>query len=1260
MSIKDIASVKQFLVGDSENDDLWLHSVHSSVSSQSDFLCLGLHQRLVLLQAKYVDGLKRFVPSFQEELSVLSEDETITSILCLPVISQGRASSSWNCTAVGFDSGFLRIYTDSGKLLVQKAFLNSPLTNIKVQTTPDSKHFTSVIYSQSVSELILVYDRQVVTVSGTDLFEALTLNRTELAMAAAQGLPFNQMAALPGTKLQIEDQAIGDAESIVVQNTAYSQYLQITMRGGFIEERHKMVHTTPYFLTVGQEPYLQFNQPASLSSHSTVALAQNMVSTVKSGFFRVASGAVTSLWGGGQAETSPEVKSDPTARLAVCHSIKDENKVGLEVSVAPNKVYSVVKDAQNRVTLIDNYCGTALQVWRGYHHVQMAWSTTSWTKNSGEKDPPSNVQVSILLLLYLPRRGLIEVWSPEQKSKVTEFHVNKSGLLLKSVPAVVDSGVPRRRETVQLQAAFLQPDGKIKHFYIPFHSLSTSSSAEKDLKMQAKISDMMLEKRAQEGFIDQLAGVLDEVTNPQLKSQIVTTLLDCDRGSEDFDENEASQLVEHLLQSYLNKENISTEHKVFRSKLMKLKQLIDFYMAVNEHKSAGEASTVVVNNEECVQEVSERLLIDNENVAKLFNVFDLEAKENTEKSIEVSLVQFLQCFETEGELTAKDSENTKIVPVYFRKKISPRLQSSFMRTISKLCLIEQVVALDHIKNSGISCMELFEMLLKTNLDNLDRTVEHLDELHTFMQLLTGFQSRFGRSARLGLQDLARRQLTQCEISAEAYCLAFCWRNVVIDSDMQNAAVYSEEWARIIHQMECFVNIKRLFYDSLHEEIETRKGFSVASLFDSGNGRIAEMIAKWLLKLGADTRTLIGKLDSCDDSIERTFVEKCGEYFPKSVNHDIIILHMSWECLQRWSRERERIELIDSFTKGLISLCCPSVKTKFACLVWRSFFSKLLRDAARLTEEFSKVATNENSRCLKELGMERSSLPGLLHKCFSILDQQLELVGLSDDAETFLDYDCISNNRQLHLLDHIKATPVPDYDSLALEHQLATVLDLTWSLKLPTRPLQVFNSQEVNQLLQTQPGILPHLFSGDYNTRVSKARAEFVSVASEMAVGFIHRLPGSGVYDMEDYRRFKDQIMQLGKLWFMSDVVKACQVEALYRAGFDDLAGEETVGVADQGALSSRLLEVGLLRLSKFVYEATDQGERLAAVQVTLVTQLASRRDAASAVADSSLAATAALLVNVCANVDGEESQELATQALSAVQLLQVRKNRQQI
>jgi hypothetical protein len=54
-----------------------------------------------------------------------------------------------------------------------------------------------------------------------------------------------------------------------------------------------------------------------------------------------------------------------------------------------------------------------------------------------------------VLIIYLPRRGLIEVWSPEQKNKVTEFHVSKHGTLLRSAFACLDDGYPKKRDSVR-------------------------------------------------------------------------------------------------------------------------------------------------------------------------------------------------------------------------------------------------------------------------------------------------------------------------------------------------------------------------------------------------------------------------------------------------------------------------------------------------------------------------------------------------------------------------------------------------------------------------------------------------------------------------------------------------------------------------------------------------------------------------------------------------------------------------------------------
>jgi len=201
MSIPSLSNIGQFLVGNTTEQPGWLQSLHSSVSPLGDFVALGFGQRLVLLQAKYVQGKKIMVPAFQEAVSVLDETETITSLLSFPVVSGRGATSSWNCTVCGFSSGQVRLYSDAGKLLVQKAFHTTPVKQVKVQAMPEGKHFTNVLHSQTVQELVLVYQSMVVTVSGSDLYQTLKENLSHLALATAQGLQFSQLTALPGMKL---------------------------------------------------------------------------------------------------------------------------------------------------------------------------------------------------------------------------------------------------------------------------------------------------------------------------------------------------------------------------------------------------------------------------------------------------------------------------------------------------------------------------------------------------------------------------------------------------------------------------------------------------------------------------------------------------------------------------------------------------------------------------------------------------------------------------------------------------------------------------------------------------------------------------------------------------------------------------------------------------------------------------------------------------------------------------------------------------
>ena len=46
----------------------------------------------------------------------------------------------------------------------------------------------------------------------------------------------------------------------------------------------------------------------------------------------------------------------------------------------------------------------------------------------------------------------------------------------------------------------------------------------------------------------------------------------------------------------------------------------------------------------------------------------------------------------------------------------------------------------------------------------------------------------------------------------------------------------------------------------------------------------------------------------------------------------------------------------------------------------------------------------------------------------------------------------------------------------------------------------------------------------------------------------------------------DRLGQLSRVWFLTDYVKLCEVEALYRAGHDDLAAENRTCITDIAAL----------------------------------------------------------------------------------------------
>jgi len=324
----------------------------------------------------------------------------------------------------------------------------------------------------------------------------------------------------------------------------------------------------------------------------------------------------------------------------------------------------------------------------------------------------------------------------------------------------------------------------------------------------------------------------------------------------------------------------------------------------------------------------------------------------------------------------------------------------------------------------------------------------------------------------------------------------------------------------------------------------------------------------------------------------------------------------------------------------------------------------LRDCAKLTESLSKtVGGNKSEKCSQTLAINSDNVPKWLSSVCAFLDCHLQTLNLTnevitindEDDEDVLAYDNLSHEKSTHLLHQIHSFPVIDGDTVSLYQQLTLVLEISWTLRLSSRPLSLFTTSETHTLLATQLGLMSSIFT-DHNSGVNNNRKQWILTAADAGVGRIHCLAGG---ELAQYQEVQDKLQTVARDWFLADFVKLCQVESLYKAGYDDIAGEVRTSISDQQTLGSKLLDVCLMRLAKHVWSSnSDSQGRLAAVPSSLVSHLAERKSESCSVADSSLMDTVALLGWVASTIEAEDLHSVATQALSAAQVLQVRSNRQ--
>lgn len=529
--------------------DAWMQECCISLSPTSELMVIAYEQKAVFLQQKWDPEEKDGVDSkyhliFKGSLHQ-EEGECITCVMCVPLASQKRSSHGapdWTCVVVGYTSGYVRMYTETGSLLLSQLLHEDPVLRLKGRTYEMPRHAG---VAEQQEELTILYPTALVTVDGFSLFQSLRACRNQLAKAAASGSDNIQPPPLAYKKwgLQQQDAIVDHVSTGVVSSCSFDQLHAASTLGGY----NSSIKTSPpvchKYVTAGAGPFLGFFYALEGSAQpmfSDVALA--VASKLKSAIFSAASGWFG--FGGNKQTAAPQAQGktkprvEPAISLPIRFGLPDVRRHGDSIVLAPGLRLAASTDSFGRVTLIDISRGVAVRMWKGYRDAQCGWIQVTEdmhrerSSDHGGKRARQSIaskhgpRVALFLVIYAPRRGIIEVWNTQQGPRVAAFNVPKSCRLLYPGYGVMGlnslSVQDSRTKPHMLQCCLLEPSGLVRTFNVPFHLALSDKNSKRahDLHLIKKLSSLLHHRRSlKEPIVEPISKILQDLKLTAYKQQ---------------------------------------------------------------------------------------------------------------------------------------------------------------------------------------------------------------------------------------------------------------------------------------------------------------------------------------------------------------------------------------------------------------------------------------------------------------------------------------------------------------------------------------------------------------------------------------------------------------------------------------------------------------------------------------------------------------------------------------------------------------------
>ncbi|CAK9301861.1 unnamed protein product [Gordionus sp. m RMFG-2023] len=417
--------------------------------------------------------------SFERELGF------ITSLLALPIYKSD--GNHWTAIFVGFASGYLKVIKDDGNDLFMLKFDEMPIVNIKINT-----RFNNDIHSQPVenkissqSQLLILHQNCIITIEDYHLYQTLQLaksrsNKGELTMflteLANDEIPHRKLW-LKGNQQNIDDIAICGRNLL-------STFDQLRLISSYEAFRSVVPPSGNFNLYVisGEKPYLGFyyleedetgNQILNKNISNQIVLAK---SKIKGGKLV----ANTSKLANTLSEATNKVISRLTlGNIYLRFGLMDVSRKGTRLYISPDLKYIAICDNLGRISILDVRLSHIIYMLKGYREAFCSWCHCRKDKNVTQRDIkiyPANTNIEkYFLVLYAPRRGLIEIWHVDSIfiHRVEALNVCKNGQLIKmhNFQLGMENKDNNGLKNHYLECVLIEPDGSLKSINVDPASL---------------------------------------------------------------------------------------------------------------------------------------------------------------------------------------------------------------------------------------------------------------------------------------------------------------------------------------------------------------------------------------------------------------------------------------------------------------------------------------------------------------------------------------------------------------------------------------------------------------------------------------------------------------------------------------------------------------------------------------------------------------------------------------------------------------------